>query len=262
MDISKATEACLERHETCEHNAMDVASSDTLLSTISTDQWFQKTVRVAAGPLKGRIGLVEKWGNGWVSVHISGVGLHNRRSFELYLHSHDEADDPTKVNGTHTKPIYHEQPLSVSKTWDEDNARGIGPSVVTPRSTMTSQTVVASRSSQSSSPIRLHSSCNERSKEPGTHNIVTPPAPWRPLVGETTNIPSLNGIVDLTLDEGHIPTTFYATPARERNRRPVHKPSRFQETKMLENIHSPRKRSRSRGDEEDTEKRSRHGLFI
>lgn len=61
-----------------------------LLSMISTDQWFGKSVRVATGPLEGRVGVVEKWGNGWVSVNVAGLGLHNRRSFELYLDDDEE----------------------------------------------------------------------------------------------------------------------------------------------------------------------------
>ena len=62
-----------------------------LLSMISTDQWFQRKVQVAVGPLQGRTGTVQKWGNGWISVKIPGVaGLHNRRSIELYLQESDE----------------------------------------------------------------------------------------------------------------------------------------------------------------------------
>lgn len=41
---------------------------------------------MSTGPLVNHVGHVEKWGNGWVSVRLPGVGLHNRRSFELYLH--------------------------------------------------------------------------------------------------------------------------------------------------------------------------------
>ena len=65
-------------------------SSLTLLSMISTDRWFRKLVIVAAGPLIHRTGRVEKWGNGWVTVRIPGMGVHNRRSFELYLHPTQE----------------------------------------------------------------------------------------------------------------------------------------------------------------------------
>jgi hypothetical protein len=63
-----------------------------LLSSISPDQWHGKKVRIATGPLTGRTGIVEKWGNGWVGVCVS-IGadgmtdphLHNRRALELYL---------------------------------------------------------------------------------------------------------------------------------------------------------------------------------
>lgn len=76
-----------------------------LLSMIATDQWFGRTVKIAMGPLEGRTGVVEKWGNGWISVSVPGVGLHNRRSFELYLEDEpvddvaqvDEDDDDAKV---------------------------------------------------------------------------------------------------------------------------------------------------------------------
>jgi hypothetical protein len=63
-----------------------------LLSMISTDQWFHKTVVISTGPLADQSGKVEKWGNGWVSVSVPGVGLHNRRSFELYLQTEDQCE--------------------------------------------------------------------------------------------------------------------------------------------------------------------------
>jgi hypothetical protein len=65
---------------------------------ISTDQWYKKTVKVATGPFAGRFGNVEKWGNGWVSVNIAGVGLHNRRSFELYLKDQEKQQDEVPNN--------------------------------------------------------------------------------------------------------------------------------------------------------------------
>ena len=73
-------------------------SSLTLLSMISTDRWFKKLVIVAAGPLIHRTGRVEKWGNGWVTVRIPGMGVHNRRSFELYLHPKQEEVVPEEQN--------------------------------------------------------------------------------------------------------------------------------------------------------------------
>lgn len=55
------------------------------LSSISSDQWYHKRVMIATGPLVNRIGLVEKWGNGWVTVRVRDGVLHNRRSIELFL---------------------------------------------------------------------------------------------------------------------------------------------------------------------------------
>lgn len=266
MSVATPMRTYAAHHETYENNGMDEEPTSQLLSMVSTDQWFHKHVRIGAGPLKGRVGHVERWGNGWVSVYISGVGLHNRRSFELYLHSYDEVNDPTEMKELLTEPSYKEsgnaclqQPLSVSRMWEGDHCGNIHPTIITWRPSVTAQTVVASRASQSSSPIRFHSPSNESSKEPGTCNIVTPPTPWRSLVSVPTSIPLLNRIVG-TVDEGRNPAIFYATPARVRSRRSVHKPLRFQETQMLENVHCTRKRSRSRGDQGENDKRSRYGF--
>ena len=61
-----------------------------LLSMMATDQWFGQAVQIAVGPFEGRTGIVQKWGNGWITVLIEGVGFHNRRSFELYLDTGNE----------------------------------------------------------------------------------------------------------------------------------------------------------------------------
>lgn len=53
---------------------------------------------MSTGPLTNHIGRVEKWGNGWISVRLPGVGLHNRRSFELYLHPDPNSDGESTSN--------------------------------------------------------------------------------------------------------------------------------------------------------------------
>lgn len=78
-----------KRRTTAKLKQMHAESPFPLLSMISTDQWFGRTVKCAVGPLMGRLGIVEKWGNGWVSVNIKGHGYHNRRSFELYIEDAD-----------------------------------------------------------------------------------------------------------------------------------------------------------------------------
>lgn len=82
-------------------------TSMVFLSQLSKKEWYGTQVTILAGPFMYRTGLVEKWGNGWVSVRIANVGghehqpdsegqprdvvgggppgtiLHNRRAFEL-----------------------------------------------------------------------------------------------------------------------------------------------------------------------------------
>ena len=65
-----------------------------LLSSLSYDQWLNRKVMIATGPLSNHVGHVEKWGNGWVTVRLAhdiskqqdeeGL-LHNRRAVELFL---------------------------------------------------------------------------------------------------------------------------------------------------------------------------------
>jgi hypothetical protein len=85
----------VKRLSSWKHSTSD--SPYPLLSTVSTDQWFQKRVIVSTGSLLNRAGRVEKWGNGWVSVRIAGVGVHNRRSFELFLHPNQEKEEDEEV---------------------------------------------------------------------------------------------------------------------------------------------------------------------
>lgn len=79
-----------------------------LLSTLATEQWRQRKVIVSTGPLANHVGLVEKWGNGWVSVRLPKIGLHNRRSFELYLHPGSESKEgstsPNLGTNSNTEP--------------------------------------------------------------------------------------------------------------------------------------------------------------
>jgi hypothetical protein len=80
------------------------SQSFPLLSMLSTDIWFNKRVIISTGPFMNRSAVVLRWGNGWVTVKLDmkdsevtdgGKGkkkkkkddvVHNRRSFELFLH--------------------------------------------------------------------------------------------------------------------------------------------------------------------------------
>jgi hypothetical protein len=64
-----------------------------LLSALPTGKWLNQLVIISTGHLQNHSGRVERWGNGWVSVRVASVGLHNRRSFELYVDSDSSSDN-------------------------------------------------------------------------------------------------------------------------------------------------------------------------
>lgn len=263
--------ALAARRASSKLNKMHADSSCPLLSMISTDQWLQKRVRVAVGPLEGSIGYVKKWGNGWVSVNIPGVGIHNRRSFELYLHSHEEMDDVAEVKQSHLWSIRHEpdspypsRALTVSRTWTESNNKEVDAVVVTPRPGMISQTRVKSKNSPIPFLVRVDDASQTNLKDFETFNTISPPVSLRSCISEISNIPSIDSL-SLSSDKGSIQRyklgSLYGTAALDRSRRSIHRPARYEDTEIFANIHSPRKRSRSRGDEMNIEKRLR-GLSI
>lgn len=98
-----------------------------LLSMLSTDQWYGQPVQVLVGPLQGKNGVVEKWGNGWITV-VTDSGPHNRRSFELRLLKTDgsEPSGSTSVrsDARATSPAISEMSSSV--------IRGSRVSIMTP----------------------------------------------------------------------------------------------------------------------------------
>lgn len=66
-----------------------------LLSMMPSDQWYGQKVAVLVGPMKDHEGVIEKWSNGWVSVRIPGVGLHNRRAIELAIVQEEASKNKT-----------------------------------------------------------------------------------------------------------------------------------------------------------------------
>jgi hypothetical protein len=74
-------------------NMIPDASNQRLLSSISSDQWLDRKVKIAAGPFVNSTGVVEKWGNGWVTVRVHDRLTHNRRSVELFLVPGDSTCD-------------------------------------------------------------------------------------------------------------------------------------------------------------------------
>lgn len=76
FDVSKSADT---------HSSSPQASNEALLSSISSDKWLDRKVMIATGPFVHRTGVVEKWGNGWVTVRLHERLTHNRRSVELFL---------------------------------------------------------------------------------------------------------------------------------------------------------------------------------
>lgn len=104
------------------------ASSQVLLSSISSDQWLDRKVKFATGPFVNRTGIVEKWGNGWVTVRVHGGLTHNRRSIELYL---VPPSSTTSENEADSK--YIAIPPAVSSETEEKVADNARPEIVPAR---------------------------------------------------------------------------------------------------------------------------------
>jgi len=136
-------------------------SSYPLLSSISSDQWFNKLVIVSTGPLVNRTGRVVKWGNGWVTVRIStgsttqegSAGLlHNRRSIELFLL-------PDQKN----QEVGEEMPMPEGKNEAQQKT---APAAVSSGSSQSHDPVVDSGSSSQSHELRRCVSRDNDSPDP------------------------------------------------------------------------------------------------
>ena len=201
-----------------------------LLSMIATDQWGQKKVRVATGPFKGRTGEVKKWGNGWVTIRIPGVGMHNRRSFELYL---IEAESAAETTSTEAGSLF--------RCVSHDAGSPMPAAMVTPRpikSTMDSAGD-APKMSVAFTPPTNQSMANR----------VTPSVLQKPRV--ETSVPLVDSLL-LAASDGTNKKfdMLFGTAAPERSRRSIHKPTRYEDDAMLK-----KKRSHGTEDEESCTKR-------
>lgn len=68
-------------------------SNQQNLNSVSSDKWLDRKVKIATGPFINTTGVVEKWGNGWVTVRIHERLTHNRRAIELLLVPGDSTSD-------------------------------------------------------------------------------------------------------------------------------------------------------------------------
>ena len=261
-----------------------------LLSMISTDQWSRKVVRIATGPFKNRTGEVEKWGNGWVSVRIAGVGMHNRRSFELYLHETDESGvavaaaqsppgrdaEKTKEDNDEATPLFRcvsrdarSPPLVLGGGSSQMGNYNNEVAMVTPRPSKTAVSILNTDGSEVPLPrlkkIPPHNSGLETPRNTGIKPLiaqarVTPSLSVQHKSRSETSIPLVESLM-LSSEEGGAGKKYkldmlFGTAALERSRRSIHKPSRYEDTEML----AARKRDRKEldgGPEYPVDKRSR-----
>lgn len=215
-----------------------------LLSMISTDQWGQKKVRIATGPFEGRSGEVKKWGNGWVSVRIPGVGLHNRRSFELYLHSDEDAQKTTARSSNEQDTNNIDDAKSLFRCVSHDAGSPSPAATVTPRPVKSALTTVTN------GPKMPHVMETPKRAPKTVIKSVTPSVLQKPRVEATVPLVdslliSPAGVVDgACVASSKKFDMLFGTAALERSRRSIHKPTRYEDTEMLE-----KKRSRDEGDD-------------
>jgi hypothetical protein len=210
-----------------------------LLSMISTDQWFHKIVVISTGPLADQVGQVEKWGNGWVSVSVPGVGLHNRRSFELYLHAEEQCEGASASSDSEAK-IQESNPsllrcISREAASPPPSSNGSKTaSLTTSYPTKVPETPRPDRESlkmQESTPVPKSVGNQARGGPQVPH--VTPSSPRKthrtddiPLI-ETLQLAAEGSVTKYNLD------MLFGTAALERGRRTLKTVSRYEDTAML-----------------------------
>jgi hypothetical protein len=196
---------------------------------ISSDQWANKRVRISMGPFQGYVGNVEKWSNGWVGVRIPDVGLHNRRSFELYL-DEDIAQVPNRAPSVQSVPRDTVTPSPHIRTPSpKDTAAGGGDvgllhhhhyhhQPITPNPTMDE----GDPSHASKKSTKLLSSSLPQVTPTETRAAVT--------CLDSTKIQSL--LSSQEADTSRLDLLF-GTAALERSRRNIRPPMTYQDTGML-----------------------------
>lgn len=239
-----------------------------VLSSLSYDQWLNKKVMIATGPLSNHVGHVEKWGNGWVTVRLAqdtskqqdeeGL-LHNRRAVELFL----VPDDPEEsfMVSTEKHVIQAAEtgtPLlrCVSREIDAQGSDAVSlhsrQEAVSPIELIGSQiehsdTVTAfdttvqgkERDKLTSEPIDDNESQLKASCEAPAIDKDTLPSYAKSVVSDISNkcSPPLSESVMLAQSKGlrnKALGLLFGTAALERGRRKIQSPTRYEDTAMIE----------------------------
>lgn len=204
-----------------------------LLSSLSYDQWFNKQVCIATGPLANHIGRVVKWGNGWVTVRIAQEDptseddalLHNRRAVELYLIP-EEAEAETLVVE------------NVPREADDRTSQLLRCVSREIEATASETDSVRSRLS----PSELSGTClvnaTETKPEACGGDDTTLEAPNEATVSsEEESLPLVKSLMlaqEQGLRKNQGLDLLFGTAALERGRRNISKPTRYEDTAMIE----------------------------
>ena len=209
-------------------------------------------VKIATGPLVDRAGTVEKWGNGWVSVNIPGIGSHNRRSFELYLMEDDEDVKESPASEAGGEP--HQSSASLLRCVSRDAVSPSPTSAHEPGSVSKPVKLHAdSRVTKAKSHVRSAPAVVPETPKPQYAQLSleeTPKVPKRTTgVQEANLVPKVTpstpkkakSVDDVPLVESLLLAQegrskldlLFGTAALERGRRTIHKPTRYEDKALL-----------------------------
>jgi len=247
----------------------DVSTRDgkPVLSSLSYDKWFDKKVMISTGPLANHIGRVVKWGNGWVTVRITpetsgeeddGL-LHNRRAVELFLVPDDAEEDNKTLHDADVikamegasssllRCVSREIDIQASEA-DSDRSRQDTLSPSDELSVLQADT----RDCDKPAEMSVDGDSGKKFAEPSGDEEAKQEAPdaamasasslklTKSLPSEEDSVPLVKSLVraqEQGLRKQGLGLLF-GTAALERGRRRVHKPTRYEDTAMLEKARS------------------------
>jgi hypothetical protein len=237
-----------------------------VLSSLSYDKWFDRKVVISTGPLMNHTGRVVKWGNGWVTVRVSSEEeskdddglLHNRRAVELFLVP-DDGEEETGTFSSVAEAVQEdvqamEEPSTPLRrcvsidahSSDQSRQDTVSPSEhgVTEVDTREDGRPTGTSADEASEK----KSCGARDKEAkpeATDAAMASTTSVKPSRTEDS-IPLMKSL--MLAQEGYHKQgldLLFGTAALERGRRKVHKPSRYEDTAMLEKPRTSRQSSES-----------------
>jgi hypothetical protein len=253
------------------------SSAYPMLSSISSDLWRDRKVLITTGPLANRMGRVSKWGNGWVTCQIlarDGANaeglLHNRRSVELLL-VHEEYTEKGEEEEEEDQGSSLEIPDS--PTLARSVSGEVGPSSTTRKEDVACDSLIPAdltacvsadekesvgecRSIPDSLELKSMVNLDEQGENEGekleyaqeleaSANALSPSSlPGPPGDNAMADGYSEKRLAELLVGEGtgrkHSLDLLFGTAALDRGRRTISRPSRYEDTAMIEKGKAPK----------------------